>query len=262
MEDNTDLPSLPDLLDELDADVDINSLEQLTQSLLQDIARDLEAAAQRTDCEEPVSYKQSSSRKVVGPTSEKLESSGCTVLSSDQKSLENDISEYLLLHHNYAAKPPSDCTKKSKTLGTKNKFKRIRPKVNSTILDTNKLAVDVKTPMIIAENSNLINQEIVYGTFNEDTNCVMIFVDDNGVPISEAVTEIVTGESNESMALDENDITVDNTMLTIPTQVLGNVSPRSSSGSDYGYESLDSPNSLPEMDIWDQSVSELFPSLI
>lgn len=51
MEDSTELPSLPDLLDELDTDVDINSLEQLTQSLLQDIARDLEAAAQKTDCQ-------------------------------------------------------------------------------------------------------------------------------------------------------------------------------------------------------------------
>lgn len=45
------LPSLPDLLDELDTEVDISSLEQLTQTLLQDIARDLEAAAQKADCE-------------------------------------------------------------------------------------------------------------------------------------------------------------------------------------------------------------------
>lgn len=50
LEDRTDLPNLPDLLDELEADVDVNSLEQLTQSLLQDIARDLEAAVQKADC--------------------------------------------------------------------------------------------------------------------------------------------------------------------------------------------------------------------
>lgn len=52
MEDGTGLPSLPDLLDELSncqTDVDLTSLEQLTQSLLQDIARDLEAAAQKAD---------------------------------------------------------------------------------------------------------------------------------------------------------------------------------------------------------------------
>lgn len=49
MEDRTELPSLPDLLDELDSDVDLNCLEQLTQSLLQDIARDLEATSQKTD---------------------------------------------------------------------------------------------------------------------------------------------------------------------------------------------------------------------
>ncbi|RZC42248.1 bZIP 2 domain containing protein [Asbolus verrucosus] len=49
VEDCIGLPSLPDLLDELNSDVDISSLEQLTQSLLQDIARDLEAAAEKAD---------------------------------------------------------------------------------------------------------------------------------------------------------------------------------------------------------------------
>lgn len=48
VEDNSDLPSLPDLLDELESDsVDLNALEQLTQTLLKDIARDLESAAQK-----------------------------------------------------------------------------------------------------------------------------------------------------------------------------------------------------------------------
>lgn len=51
MEDCVGMPSLPDLLDELDTEVDVDSLEQLTQSLLQDIARDLEAAAQKTSDE-------------------------------------------------------------------------------------------------------------------------------------------------------------------------------------------------------------------
>jgi hypothetical protein len=43
------LLSLPAVLDVLNSDVDISSLEQLTQSLLQDIARDLEAAAEKAD---------------------------------------------------------------------------------------------------------------------------------------------------------------------------------------------------------------------
>lgn len=51
MEDCAGMPSLPDLLDELDTEVDVDSLEQLTQSLLEDIARDLEAAAQKTSAE-------------------------------------------------------------------------------------------------------------------------------------------------------------------------------------------------------------------
>lgn len=49
VENRIELPSLPDLLDELDSEVDFNCLEQLTQSLLQDIARDLEATSQKTD---------------------------------------------------------------------------------------------------------------------------------------------------------------------------------------------------------------------
>lgn len=52
MEDPIGMPSLPDLLDELtDTEVDAESLERLTQSLLEDIARDLEAAAQKTSVE-------------------------------------------------------------------------------------------------------------------------------------------------------------------------------------------------------------------
>lgn len=49
-ESSSGLPSLPDLLDELetDATVDLNALEQLTQTLLEDIARDLESAAQKS----------------------------------------------------------------------------------------------------------------------------------------------------------------------------------------------------------------------
>lgn len=48
-ESTSSMPSLPDLLDELETDaVDLSALEQLTQTLLEDIARDLESAAQKS----------------------------------------------------------------------------------------------------------------------------------------------------------------------------------------------------------------------
>ncbi|XP_018562260.1 LOW QUALITY PROTEIN: uncharacterized protein LOC108904264 [Anoplophora glabripennis] len=255
LEDHTDLPSLPDLLDELNTDVDINSLEQLTQSLLQDIARDLETAAQKTDCQEPVCNRQEGPGEVVGTASTELESDGGDVLNDNRKSLEKDISEYLLLHHNYAAKPPTQNARKPKT--NRRKLKAIRPKVNTNVLDRNRLAVDLNTPVIIAEN-DVSSSDILYGTYSEDSNSVTIIVDGNGIPISEAVTEIVSKDNQD--ASDDTVAAVDNNFLSVPT-ILGNVSPRSTSSSDNGYESLDSPQSLSDLDIWDQSVSELFPSL-
>lgn len=255
MEDHTDLPSLPDLLDELNTDVDINSLEQLTQSLLQDIARDLETAAQETDCQESVSVGQDSSAEVVGEAPEELESGGCEVLDDNRKSLEKDISEYLLLHHNYAAKPPTQNVRKSKTTNRR-KLKAIRPKVATNVSNTNKLAIDLNTPIIIAEH-DINSSDILYGTY-DDSNGVTIIVDNNDIPVSEAVTEIVSKDSQSCS--DDAIAAVDNSLLSVPT-ILGNLSPRSTSSSDNGYESVGSPQSLSDLDIWDQSVSELFPSL-
>ncbi|KAJ8930725.1 hypothetical protein NQ314_016454 [Rhamnusium bicolor] len=205
---------------------------------------------------ESVSNRQDNSEEMVGPPSTKLESHGCEMLTDDKKSLENDISEYLLLHHNYAAKPPK-CTKKSKSPLTKSKLKAIKPKKNTNILNTSKLAIDNDTPVILTENS-VVNGKI-YGSYDENMNCVTIIIDENGIPIDEAVTEVVTTEGSETIAAEDH--VPDNTMLTVPSQIWGNASPMSTSSSDHGYESLDSPNSLLEMDIWDQSVSELFPSL-
>ncbi|KAG5886540.1 hypothetical protein JTB14_002037 [Gonioctena quinquepunctata] len=249
VEDRTELPSLPDLLDELDTDVDLNSLEQLTQSLLQDIARDLEAASQKTDCQEP-EHTEHSPCEVVGQTPTQLEPSGCDMLTS-KKSLESDISKYLLLHHNYAAKPP-ESTKKSKTHSTRNRFKAIRPK--SKILEVSNSIAETKNEnlTVVAEGSVLVgeNEEIFYGTLDEDTNIVTIYVDSDNVP-TETVAEIVAMETDETS--NEN-------TLTIPQQSTECPSPLSCSGSDKGYESLDSPSSIQD-DVWDQSFSELFPSL-
>ncbi|KAJ8917628.1 hypothetical protein NQ315_000112 [Exocentrus adspersus] len=256
-----DLPSLPDLLDELNTEVDINSLEQLTQSLLQDIARDLETAAEKTSSEATVCAGQTASAELVGSTPKELESGGCEVLNNGTQLLEKDISEYLLLHHNYAAKPPTQ--KKSKTkLSIRRKLKAIRPKIANVVSSTNKLAIDLNTPVIIAEN-DVSDNDILCGTHSGNLNGMTIIVDDDGIPISEAITEIISTDDNELYG--KNQITIgdnlgDNT-LTVPSVFLGNVSPRSTTSSDNGYESFGSPHSSSELDIWDQSVSELFPTL-
>ncbi|CAG9831144.1 unnamed protein product [Diabrotica balteata] len=262
VENRTDLPSLPDLLDELEADVDLNSLEQLTQSLLEDIARDLEATAQKTSTEESRSNG-SSSGEMVGKTSTELESSGCA---TNTKSLESDISEYLLLHHNYAAKPPLD-----DTLNAKSPISRIRKL--KTIKPKRKI---VNTKPVIPES------DVVYGTLDEVSNVVTIIVDSNGVPMTEEALQRLENREEETqltvplpLATQSELVTslpvaeskrasssyVAESNLTVPTAMLECLSPMSCSDSDRGYESLDSPISLPE-DLWDQSISELFPSLL
>uniref|UniRef100_A0A1Y1M674 Uncharacterized protein n=1 Tax=Photinus pyralis TaxID=7054 RepID=A0A1Y1M674_PHOPY len=230
LEDSIGLPSLPDLLNGLEQDVDLDSLEELTQSLLQDIAADLEAAAQKTNCEEPIFGGEERGRAVVGPPSEELESSRCVSVKSEP-AIEDEISPYLLLHHNYSAKqPPQPAPKKVKNvkkLNTKTKPKLIMPKIEP---------VD--------------NSDILYGTLDESTNCITIIVGDSSLRLSEAVTEVVTTVNND-LHVHEDSVE----MLDVKSQA-------SPYNSDCGYESLDSPHSMEEPDIWDQSVSELFPTLL
>lgn len=111
-----------------------------------------------------------------------------------------DISEYLLLHHNYCARKPT----------TKSKLKPIRPKPTT----------NTKKPL----------------TIHVET-CDDVDIDPMQVQNDEC--------------------------LSIPTAEFKNMaSPSSNSGSDYGYESLDSPNSSTDDIYWDESVTELFPSLL
>lgn len=154
-------------------------------------------------------------------------------MASDTKSLENDISEYLLLHHNYAAKPPVDKPKKAKYSYQRNKkLKNIKPKHNKS---------SIEQPVIDSQN------EVIFGTLDESTNVVRILVDNNGIPVTEEAFQRLESEVESN--------------LIVPSPATKCLSPMSCSDSDRGYESLDSPVSLPE-DVWDQSISELFPSLL
>ncbi|CAH1154294.1 unnamed protein product [Phaedon cochleariae] len=256
-EDRSELPSLQDLLDELDVDVDIDSLEQLAHGLLQNVAKDLEEAAQEADRQASSDFGQ-----MVGQTPAKLEPHGHALLNKEEEegeSSETDFSEYLLLHHNYAAKPPASPKKHKKT----KKFKPIRPKTNIS---------DTKNIVTIYVNDNTACVETT-----PDVNCRLS--EPQNVKICEATSSVtccspkpqnaMICESTSSVtccspapqnAMICEDTSPINCHLTVPQNVIC-LSPMSCSSSDHGYESIGSPSSIEE-DIWDESISELFPSLI
>lgn len=165
---------------------------------------------------------------MVGSTPEQLESSICESIAQPQRDpLKEDISQYLLLHHDYAAKPETE-PKRIKRSPSRKKLKEIRPKTKN---------------IHPAVQTTPNNQEILYGTYDEATNCITILVNDE--PVTEAVTTISEASSIKDPA-----------------------SPSiQSDSSDCGYESYDSPHSVaePDTEMWDERItelSELFPSLI
>lgn len=243
VEDSASLPSLPDLLDELESDaVDLNALEQLTQTLLEDIARDLESAAEKAADQESSCNRKDNFGEVVGTPSKQLESSRTKVL--DNKSLEQDISEYLLLHHNYAKMPPKESKiRLRKTPGSIRKLKNICPKVETKVKSTVKPNNLFENHVKLQESNQ--NKEATYG------NAITILVDQDSTPLNEVIIDNSTLNTNIPLVIDTN------SSLTVPKLDSGNLSPKS----DLGYESLDSPVSNSDIDQWAQSVTELFPSL-
>lgn len=190
--------------------------------------------------QESISARKTPSSEMVGTSPKQLESSVCESLNPEtDDTLERDISQFLLLHHDYAAKPQEEKPpRKTTKVNTKSKLKKIRPKVTKeTTLVPN-------------------NEEVIYGTYDENTNCITIIVNDDNLRLDEVVTEVASVPDSD----------VSGQHLTVPS-VTNPSSPGSnirSDSSDCGYESLDSPHSVmtEEIDIWDESVSELFPSLI
>ncbi|KRT86583.1 hypothetical protein AMK59_1181, partial [Oryctes borbonicus] len=249
MEDCSGLPSLPDLLDELNRDVDLSSLEEITQSLLQDIAADLEASAQKANCEESERTSKECLEQMVGSAPELVESDRCESIEHPQKDdkLECEISPYLLLHHDYFAKRnnPKTTTHISKRrqqphsmksqnndskdkLNAKRKLKDILPKIEDP------LVLSVK-PEIIVDSCE---SDLVYGTYDKNTNCIVIVNNDN-LRLEEAVTEVTTSENVSSP------ISMDYLQTPLNSDCSrDSLSPAPSSG----YESIGSPSS--EMDIW------------
>lgn len=213
----------------------------------------------------------------MGKTSEQLESSVGERLTPQPDPLEEDISQYLLLHHDYAAKPNTEVTSPlhkmrrpmpfsrsmhKREKNTKSKLKQIRPKLSTIREIPSNIAVPrskIREVSVIEDNED-VSEEVVYGTYDEATNSITIIVNDHDLNLSEAVTEVITIPEHSERQY-----------LTVGTEDFArDASSPVSSGSvrsdlsDCGYESYDSPHSSTEtdVDIWDESMSELFPSLI
>ncbi|XP_018336858.2 uncharacterized protein LOC108745220 isoform X1 [Agrilus planipennis] len=276
MEDCFGLPSLPDLLNELDNDVDIESLEKLTQSLLQDIAADLEAASQKTNNEESVALQEYKvNKRVVGSTSENVESSGCESVVVSDKKLEDEIAPFLLLHHNYSAKPDTEPLKKIQNQKLKESYSRrlYQRKKDKKEIDK-KSKFKVIQPKIVSDSqksldSKLKEPEEVYGSLEGNSDSIMIVMENK--KLNEAVSELVSSDteisSNEDLnsVSDAFELTNRMSLLEVPDNNKSKyVHSPSSNLSDYGYESSASPQSFEENDFssWDNSVSELFPTLM
>lgn len=196
----------------------------------------------------------------MGTASEELESNGCDLSLTNDSNInteQEDALQCVLLHHNYSAKETTTAKPPGKKSGNycKNKkskkLKEIRPKpLESTIL------------------TDHLN----------DTDCITIIVDENGVCLNDDDNRLSPPIALNTIPVQDDDHLIvpsvaadisDSSCLSSPLSLslsehsFGSSSPLSSGCSDVGYESLGSPNSLVEIDqLWDDSVSELFPSLM
>ncbi|KAI4462151.1 x-box binding protein 1 [Holotrichia oblita] len=214
----------------------------------------VDLSSRNSETMEPERTTKECPEQMVGPTSELVESDRCDSLSEESDQLQSEISQYLLLHHDYFAKrdntktilkskrrsQPTKCNKSKDKLSTKMKFKEILPKVEEKVI------VNVK-PEIIVDHCE---SDLVYGTYDENTSCIVILNNDN-LRLEEAVTEVTTTENVPGSPLSVNSLQTPSSDYSRDS-----LSPAPSSG----YESIGSPSS--EMDIWDECVSELFPSLV
>lgn len=245
MEDNSSLPSLQDML----GDYDLSGLEEFAESLLADVATELEDnfAASRNGATKNESAAIGVLERMVGATTEQLESSKNT----GRRSIEPCITRNPNKRH-------------SNILTTQSPPKKFEKK------STQK---SISSPTPESDNQTL------YGTYDEKTNSITIVYPDDSIPISEAIEEIICETSSSSSSyIDENDdvimpsvneseylnITQDLNLLAPKTNlsVSCDKSPMHSVISDSGYESLGSPVMDDNFnELWNSSFSELFPSL-
>lgn len=288
MEDYCTLPTLQDML-LVDEEFDASKLEELAESLLADIAADMEASdgASNENDAKVASNAERLSGSVVGPKTKCLESSQHTntqsVSLNDPKwsSTKNDAKRL-------QNKPPAPIDEL-----------KAEPNSKPTIaLPTTKPAITTDKEIFRIQQAidiNSIPPDTVYGTYDAKTNSITIVMDDDAVPVNEAVEEIysdgVTPQTSDEIKYP--------TPATTPSHVFLNVVDDSdddfnfdpierflrpkcplakspapslhSTASDHGYESIiGSPTSTAteqfdtsvEDFCWQDSFNDLFPSLV
>ncbi|XP_011185480.1 uncharacterized protein LOC105214019 [Zeugodacus cucurbitae] len=290
MEDYCTLPTLQDML-LVDEEFDASKLEELAESLLADIAADMEAGDGA--CNENVAKIASNTERlsgsVVGTKTERLESSQHTNTQSVSLNAERWT--------------PS--TQQTANAKLQNKLPTAITEPLKTTSDSNLITIAAAAPTITtdkeifriqqANDIHSIPPDTVYGTYDAKTNSITIVMDDDAVPVNEAVEEIYCDGEKPQMC-DEIKYP---TPATTPSQVFLNVVDDSdddmnfdpierflrpkrplakspapslhSTASDHGYESIiGSPTSAATEQFdtsvedfgWQGSFNDLFPSLI
>uniref|UniRef100_A0A182FTJ0 Uncharacterized protein n=1 Tax=Anopheles albimanus TaxID=7167 RepID=A0A182FTJ0_ANOAL len=253
VEDHCHMPTLQDMLD----DFDMSQLEELAESLLADVGADLEST-DRTGCPSPTEDDGTGRclpRPVVGSAAELVESGGPATDAG---------SRLILTTHNYSKSPFYELAPKVEpppvavTPPAPNQEQQHHHSTDaSTMLES---ARPEDQPLILTNS----NSETLYGTYDNDTNCITIVLTEEQEDTLESELEGATVklESDLDMSSDaaivdqEETVTTDQTLmspLTIrppsplqellsPIAPLGLKSPGGfSSVSDAGYESIGSP---------------------
>lgn len=255
MEDHCSMPSLQDMLEDFDA----SRLEELAESLLADVITDL-ATDSAPGGPGNATHEGTAERmpgRMVGTQPEQLESA------QDSRDADGRLDCQL-------AAEPSNTEQNNNNNYLSNTDAVVAPSVEQQIVE----------PMPIQEDS----ETTLYGTYDEKTNCITIVLPDENIQLDEAVEEVQYSPSSSSVSLISP---IPDSYLDDVSNVVCPVSPAHSTFSsnvsladakaptlaDSGYESFGSPAASsigsgdmePIMDfddMWNDSFSELFPSLM
>lgn len=245
------LPSLPDLLDSVDGDMCLSHLDELAQSLLREAA-ELDAEHRQSSAEVGAYgfQRKSNHYEVVGPSSEDMETDRELITSS------------AALRFSEQGKTSSASI----------------PHIQDSSVYL------VQNQKDTCDSSS----ESVFGTYDESTHTITIVVPCEDVCVEDAVQEVITSDTVSALPPPTHcdtpfkEESVENPISPCSIGTLDSLSPAPCSPhlydtrvssfkveqplSDCGYDSLDSPQSEISgselADIWSESFSHLFPTLI
>lgn len=241
---------------ELQGDDYIERLEELAESLLREVTAEVEANTHRPNEQNSIAedtiQERNGSTRMVGQTSENVETSG-TVRSINVGLTQQSISSTV---------------------------------VAPCIVESSPFSMPFKHENEIKQEPNVNDMDTVYGTYDETTNCITIIYpgEEDDVGIQECVQEVsseIIYQSDDSACLSPNHLSPAYTCTdsmspsSINSEDMDVSTPLNkldSNLSDCGYESHGSPsvevnsNSNSDTaaltDLWHESLSELFPSLV